>query len=122
VPALFDGSPFPGGSVFNDLSTWFAPGVDNEARHHFALNTCSGCHSSQETGTVFTQINPRFQGNEASLSSFLTGNTVFDPVTGVSRSNNDLHRRNTDLKAVVCTDGMAPVSRATLRKGIQRVH
>jgi hypothetical protein len=122
VPALFNGSPFQGGAVFNDLGTWFAPGIDNEARHHFALNTCNGCHSTSETGTFFTQINPRNAGNEASVSGFLTGNTVSDPVTGVSRSNNDLLRRNADLKAVVCTGGRAPVSPETLRKGIQRVH
>jgi Concanavalin A-like lectin/glucanases superfamily len=122
VPAVFDGQPFQGGAVFNDLTTWFAPGVDNEARHHFALNTCNGCHSTQETGTFFLQINPRSSGSEASLSGFLTGNTVSDPVTGIARSNNDLHRRNADLKSVVCTDAMAPVTKATLRKGIQRVH
>ncbi|MEO7731587.1 MAG: hypothetical protein ABIY55_11485, partial [Kofleriaceae bacterium] len=28
VPALLDGQPFKAGAVFNDLNTWFAPGVD----------------------------------------------------------------------------------------------
>jgi hypothetical protein len=123
VPAVFDGQPFQAGAVFNNLSSWFAPGVDNEARHHFALNTCNGCHSSQETGTFFLQISPRFSGSEATLSGFLTGTTVNDPVTGLPRTFNDLGHRNADLKAIVCTDS-APsgASQTTLRKGISRVH
>ncbi|MEO7733710.1 MAG: LamG domain-containing protein, partial [Kofleriaceae bacterium] len=123
VPTVFEGQSFLGGAVFNDLSTWFAPGVNPEARHHFALNTCNGCHSSQETGTPFLQVSPRFPGTEATLSGFLTGITIGDPVTGVSRTFNDLRRRNLDLKAIVCAD---PAARAavhtTLRKGISRVH
>jgi len=88
--------------VFNDLSTWFVPGVDSEVRHHFAINTCNGCHSTQETGTFFTQITPRFAFEEASLSPFLTGVTVRDPVTGVTRTFNELGRRKADLTSVVC--------------------
>ncbi|HEX2685788.1 MAG TPA: LamG domain-containing protein [Kofleriaceae bacterium] len=123
VPDVFNGQPFQGGAVFNNLSTWFAPGVDNEARHHFALNTCNGCHSTQETGTFFLQISPRFAFSEASLSGFLTGTTISDPVTGQSRTFNDLGRRNADLKAIVCADSAAlSASPATLRKGISRVH
>jgi hypothetical protein len=102
VPARFAGAPFQAGAVLNDLSSWFAPGVDSEARHHFALNTCNGCHSNQETGTEFLQIEPRLHGDEARLSRFLTGITVFDPGTGRSRRFNDLGRRNLDLKAIVC--------------------
>ena len=117
VPDQFNGQPFQAGAIFNDLGTWFAPGVDNEARHHFALNTCNGCHSTAETNTGFLQISPRFPGSEASLSAFLTGTTVFDPVTNVPRTLNDLGRRNADLKAIVCSG-----SGATLRKGISRVH
>src|SRR5262249_12950848 len=67
VPALFAGRPFQAGAVFNDLTTWFAPGVDPEARHHFAINTCNGCHSTRETNTEFLQITPRFGSNEARL-------------------------------------------------------
>jgi hypothetical protein len=117
---VFDGQPFQAGAVFNNLSSWFAPGVDNEARHHFALNTCNGCHASAETGTFFTHIVPRFSFDEASLSGFLTGTTVSDPVTGQSRTFNDLGRRKTDLTSVVCADPMAP--KPNLRKGISRVH
>jgi Concanavalin A-like lectin/glucanases superfamily len=123
VPAVFNGQPFQGGAVFNDLSTWFAPGVQPDTRHHFALNTCNGCHSSQETGTPFLQISPRFPGSEASLSGFLTGITIGDPVTGAPRTFNDLRRRNLDLKAIVCADPAArAIVKTTLRKGISRVH
>ena len=123
VPTVFQGQSFQAGAVFNDLSTWFAPGVNPEARHHFALNTCNGCHSSQETGTPFLQISPRFPGSEAGLSGFLTGVTIGDPVTGVTRSFNDLRRRNLDLKAIVCADLAARAAvHTTLRKGISRVH
>jgi hypothetical protein len=123
VPAVFQGQPFQAGAVFNDLSGWFASGVDNEARHHFSLNTCNGCHSTQETGVQFLQISPRFFGGEAGLSGFLSGTTTFDPVTGQSRVFNDLRRRNGDLKAIVCsTPGALASSPATLRKGISRVH
>lgn len=122
VPAVFNGQPFQAGAVFNDLSTWFAPGVNGDARFHFALNTCNGCHSTSETGTFFTQINPRTAFSEASLSPFLTGITISDPANGQSRTLNDLRRRNADLKAVVCSDPLAPIAPAQLRKGIQRVH
>jgi hypothetical protein len=121
VPAQFNGQPFRAGTVFNRLDTWLAPGVDPEARFHFSVNTCNGCHSLFETGAVFTQIFPRAPFTEAHLSGFLIGRTVSDPVTGLERTFNDLGRRNADLGAVVCTDPRA-VSPATLRRGIQRVH
>jgi len=103
VPEQFQGAPFLGGAVLNDfITTWQAPGINNpEARFHFALNTCNGCHSI-ETNVSFLQISPRFPGGEASLSPFLLGTNVFDPVTGQQRTLNDLARRRTDLKAQVC--------------------
>ncbi len=103
VPDQFQGSPFLGGAVFNDFFTqWSAPGIKNlEARFNLAVNTCNGCHST-ETGTAFLQIVPRFPGNEAGLSGFLTGTTVFDPFAGVQRSFNDLGRRADDLRPFVC--------------------
>ncbi|HEY0985801.1 MAG TPA: LamG domain-containing protein [Kofleriaceae bacterium] len=124
VPDVFNGQPFQGGAVFNFPGTWFAPGVNSEARHHFALNTCNGCHSTQETNTLFLQISPRFPGSEATLSGFLTGTTVFDPSTSQQRTFNDLGRRNADLKAIVCpSPGVAAGAPATtLRTGIRRVH
>ena len=123
VPLVFQGQPFEAGAVFNDLTSWFAPGVSSEARHHFSLNTCNGCHSSQETGTGFLQISPRFPGTEASLSGFLAGTTIADPVTGLPRTFNDLRRRNVDLTAIVCADPVAKAAaKTTLEKGISRVH
>jgi hypothetical protein len=119
VPEQFNGQPFLAGAVFNDLGSWFASGINNnEARHHFALNTCNGCHSQQETNTFFLQIQPRFPGSQAVLSGFLTGTTVFDPSSGQQRTFNDLGRRRNDLTAVVCTGAGGGV----LRKGIDRVH
>lgn len=102
VPAQFQGSPFGTGAVFNDLIPWTAPGINNnEARFHFAANTCNGCHS-QETNTFFLQITPRFPGGEATLSAFLTGTTVFDPVTGAPRTLNELGRRSSIMRPLVC--------------------
>jgi hypothetical protein len=109
VPATLNGAPFLAGSVFNDLSGWSAPGVNNnEARHKFSLNTCNGCHSAAETGTFFLQVSPRFPGQEAFLSGFLTGTTTFDPVTGQQRTFNDLSRRNRDLRTLVCPADQIP--------------
>ena len=134
VPDTFQGSPFLGGASLNNLNAWTAPGIDNnEARHHFSLNTCNGCHSAAETGTFFLHVNPRFPGNEAQLSGFLTGTTVSDPVTFEPRTFNDLVRRRDDLTQLVCTPAPAPngkiaagttsASRAQfISKGISRVH
>jgi Concanavalin A-like lectin/glucanases superfamily len=109
VPLAFEGAPFRGGSVFNNFVTWNAFGItDPEARFHASLNTCNGCHGP-ETNTGFLMINPRFFGQEATLSPFLTGTTVFDFTTGESRTLNDLGRRRDDLTSLVCSgDGGAP--------------
>jgi hypothetical protein len=102
---MLNGSPFLGGSVFNDLIFWNAPGiVDPDARFHMSLNTCNGCHGP-ETNTGFLMITPRFPGNEASLSGFITGTTVFDPFSGQVRTLNDLGRRRLDLTSLVCGSG-----------------
>jgi uncharacterized membrane protein YgcG len=109
IPALLDGKAFLAGAVFNDLSSWDAPGINNpEARHKFALNTCNGCHSAQETNTFFLMINPRFPGQESSLSSFLTGTVVFDRSNPAGRVLNDLGRRNHDLRFLVCPADQLP--------------
>jgi hypothetical protein len=133
VPLQFAGAPFLGGSSFNDLSPWTAPGiVNNEARHKFSLNTCNGCHN-QETGTGFLHIDPRFPGEEARLSGFMTGITVADPVSGEPRTLNDLRRRRLDLEFLVCTaptgrpappaaPGTTASTQPTIAKGIQRTH
>ena len=121
VPTVFNGLPFQGAAIFNDLTTWFAPGTNPDARHHFALNTCNGCHSSQETGTSFLHISPRQPGGEAALSGFLIGAARTDPVTGQTRVFDDLGRRKKDLESIVCTGSLAPTG-TSLRKGISRVH
>jgi len=120
VPATLGGQPFAAGAVFNNLLTWFAPGVDSEARHHFAINTCNGCHGIQETGTVFLHLTPRTPGTEAARSRWLTGTVVDDPATGLPRSFDDLGRRKADLKAAVCGAGMPSLD--LLSRGIRRVH
>ncbi|WP_437893580.1 LamG-like jellyroll fold domain-containing protein [Sorangium sp. So ce124] len=139
VPDTFQGSPFLGGSSFNNLTAWTAPGIlNNEARHKFSLNTCNGCHGAAETGTGFLHVNPRSPGNEASLSGFMTGTTIPDPVTGEPRTLNDLRRRNQDLTALVCEPPTSAALRAApsggvsasaaasrsafIRRGIGRVH
>src|SRR4029079_18834372 len=102
VPEQFEGAPFLAGSSFNDFFRWDAFGIaDPEARFHASLNTCNGCHGP-ETNTNFQMIFPRFPGNEASLSQFLTGTNVFDPFTGQVRLLNDLARRRDDMTAALC--------------------
>jgi len=136
VPELFQGAPFLGGNSLNNLLAWIPDGVSSEARHKFSLNTCNGCHSSQETNTSFLQVFPRFPGEQSSLSPFLTGTIVFDPITGEPRSLNDLGRRNDDLERLVCGEAeallAAPAAGARtaaaaradnfIRFGIGRVH
>jgi hypothetical protein len=88
--------------VFNNIDFWSAPNVtNNEARHKFSLNTCNGCHGA-ETNTRFLQVNPRDPGQASILSGFLTGVTVFDPVTRQQRQLNELGRRRQLLESVVC--------------------
>jgi hypothetical protein len=103
VPLQFGGSPFMGGSVFNDLIQWNGPGITNpDARFHASMNTCNGCHGP-ETNTGFLMITPRFPGSEAQLSPFITGTQAFDPFSGQVRNLNDLARRKADLTALVCS-------------------
>jgi hypothetical protein len=134
VPESFQGVPFAGGSSFNDLLAWLPEGVNNpEARHKFSLNTCNGCHASEETNTSFLHVFPRFEGERSSLSSFLQGTVVFDPATGEPRTLNDLGRRNDDLERLVCGEADALLARTVkartalppdnfIRFGIGRVH
>ena len=121
VPEVFAGQSFKAGAVFNDLTTWFAPGIDSTARHHFAINTCNGCHAVQETGTVFLHLAPTPVGVPAQRSRWLTGTVIEDPETGELRTFDDLGRRKADLQAIVCCALAAP-SDHTLRNGIRRVH
>jgi hypothetical protein len=109
VPAQFEGQNFRAGSAFNGSFTpvtWFSFAiVDPDARFHASINTCNGCHGP-DTGTFFLQVTPRFPGNEATLSPFLTGVTVQDQFSGQIRRLADLARRRDDLTSLVCpTDG-----------------
>lgn len=105
VPATFNGAPFLAGSALTNFGhTWRAPGItNNEARFHFSVNTCNGCHAG-ETNTPFLHVFPRNAGQVASLSGFLTGTTVPDPVTGQPRTFNDLSVRSESLLAVLCRE------------------
>ena len=116
VPAKFEDLPFRGGRAVTDFSTWNPPGVKNaEARHLVAVNTCDGCHGG-ETGTGFLHIGNRSAGQVATLSGFLTGTTVSDPVSGKSRSFDDLARRKDDFATFLCSGTSAPAG------GAARVH
>jgi hypothetical protein len=131
LPNQFGGAPFLAGSVFNNLTTWSAPGINNnEARFQLSENTCNGCHGP-DTSTTFLQIAPRFPGQRSVLSPFLTGTTAFDQVTGQPRSLDDLARRNQDLAGLVCApppptrarNGASALAPAVnIAKGIRRTH
>ncbi len=89
---------------------WSAAGINNnDARHLFGLNTCSGCHRD-ETGTVFFHVGfPNGSENRdlrtqsmlapAALSPFLAGDGAGgdhltpDPVSGVQRRFFELQDR-----------------------------
>lgn len=101
TPAQFEGAPLAAASMFNNMDTWDAPGIDNpEARHKFALNTCNGCHGG-ETQTSFLHMSPRAKGQVSALSRFLTGETVTD-IKGVKRRLAELLRRRQLLENTVC--------------------
>lgn len=103
VPLKFEDLPFRGGNAITDFSSWNPAGVRSaEARHLLAVNTCDGCHGG-ETSTSFLHVNNRSKGQIASLSGFLTGTTVSDPVSGKSRTFNDLARRRTDFANFLCS-------------------
>jgi hypothetical protein len=91
-------------SIASLLTPWNAPGItDSEARHNFALSTCNGCHTA-ETGTTFTHVKNRAAGVESKLSGYMTGITVNDPVSGVSRTFNELASRAQDMAFVLEAD------------------
>lgn len=118
VPDQLDGHPFRAGSVRNgDPGIWRPFDVDPDAREAFAISTCNGCHSMEETGTFFQHISQDFFGFTG-MSPFMTGVTVPDPITRQPRSFNDLLRRRTDLEAIVCP-AQPTVS---LRHVLDRVH
>ncbi len=121
VPEIYQDRPFLGGSTINNIDFWndftSPPINNNEARHKFSLNTCNGCHGA-ETGTFFLQVAPRSPGQEASLSGFLTGIDVADPITNQIRHFDDLKRRAIDLCDLLTT----PCSRQAEDVPTNRTH
>lgn len=119
VPLTFDGLHFRGGSSTRHgvVFEWDSPLIANrEARHKFALQTCNGCHFT-ETGTdhppqTFFHIAPAHLGAPATLSGFMTGIDVPDPIDGMpTRHFNELDRRATDLDALannICLKALDP--------------
>jgi hypothetical protein len=106
VPRRFEGAPFRGGSAVNLAEPWTAPGIgSSRLRRAFSLGTCNGCHSIPETGTEFLQLRPRSSGTESSLSGFLTGAALHDPIDGEIEVFGDLLRRKTDLESLACRCG-----------------
>ncbi|MGJ8725265.1 MAG: hypothetical protein ACSHYB_11965 [Roseibacillus sp.] len=117
VPLSFPGAtPFLAGKSEVPPFVWSATGIsNNDARHCFSLNTCSGCHGGEAgafnapippfvpatTGSIgFVHISERDQGSESHLSGFLTGSgmPINDPVPPfVPRTFDDLTRRAADL-------------------------
>jgi hypothetical protein len=91
--------PFLGAKARSQDGKWTAPGVAPETRHHFSLNTCTGCHR-QETNTDFLHV-----GAGSALSGFLTGIDVPDPVNpAVTHHFNDLQFRKEKMTELLCTD------------------
>lgn len=89
----FFGGPNPTGLPAGSEGAW------SEARFRFSVGTCTGCHSS-ETGTAILHISPTSSG--AQRSPWLSGTvTVTDPVTGSTRSFDEMARRETDLRKLV---------------------
>lgn len=84
-------------------SLWRAPGISSSnLRHAFSLDTCDGCHG-RETETTFVQVGTpqagTLVGQEAQLSSFLTGGSVRDPDDpAITRQFDDLERRAAALQ------------------------
>lgn len=94
-------APTPGSFI------WDAPGIESsDARHAFALATCSGCHR-RETDTAFTHVFTRNRGEASALSGYLTGAVVPDPLSGAPREFAELSRRAKQLEKrarLVCRD------------------
>lgn len=106
-------APVPGagnapGLVSDPALVWKASNVNNpEARFKFALNTCNGCHLVEgglqglPPGQAFLQVRPRPAGAPSSLSPFMTGVDVPDPVTGQVRHLDDIARRVNDMNQLI---------------------
>jgi hypothetical protein len=91
---------------------WDSPQIEDrlEVRHHFGMQTCNGCHSS-ESGTRFVHVFPRRDHEVAELSDFLTGQNMptLDPFDQ-PRTFNELQRR-ADLLQQLLGNGYFPAAR-----------
>ena len=138
VPLLFGGVNFlagaaevPGGPP--PSFRWNGPAPLNAAtsvahsdlRFGVGLAACNGCHA-RDTDTVFVHVDPATPGLPATLSGFLTGITVNDPVyTGlgapIQREFDDLERRERDIKALsrIACFRFRPVHRAHVLSALE---
>ena len=95
--------PFLGAKARSENGKWTAPGVALDTRHHFSLNTCTGCHRD-ETNTVFLHV-----GSGSALSGFLTGIDVPDPLQpAVIHHFNDLEFRKGKMEDLLCASCTRP--------------
>jgi hypothetical protein len=125
VPPSFDGQRFLAGSSLNSQPVWNAPGINSpQARHLFALSTCSGCHGRDANLPNFTHVSVRDANQVAELSGFLTGTTFTDPVSGSSVGLNDLADRSALLQqlANISPTAASPSTIKMLQQRRNRVH
>jgi hypothetical protein len=96
--------PFLGAKARVENGRWNAPGVAPETRHHFSLNTCTGCHRQETNTPAFRHISAN-----STLSGFLTGIDAPDPVQpSITHHFNDLAFREDKLKGLLCTSCSRP--------------
>lgn len=145
VPDDIGGTPFLGGKAHTEFPPTGVPApgspptphhwdgdptsgspaqiIDNDTRHVFSLNTCSGCHGG-ETQTFFTHVTQAPFGTQPPLSEFLTGavgpplDDPFNVPDAAGRPSyaspdirgfNDLWRRAVDLQSLISTPCLSPL-------------
>ncbi len=102
VPLTFQGQPFRGGAIVNEIDVWDGPPpecssiANAQARHVASLNTCNGCHGA-EGGTFFRHVLLTGLGGGALLSGFLTGGGPSTDICGLTHNFGDIERRRVDL-------------------------
>jgi len=101
-----------GGAIPTDLA-WSGTGMSDpfEARHHFALASCNGCHGD-ETATALVHVDNRNRYFMSDLSNYLTGRVmpILDTM-GRPRYFNELQRRADDLQSLLANGGALPAPR-----------
>jgi len=95
VPSVFHNKPLIGGTsdvVGNNSGFFWTKGkiADNDVRHLFSKNTCNGCHNGETGASDFRHIKSRAKAETATVSGFLSGIEIKDPVSGAPRKFNDL--------------------------------